>query len=132
MFSEFDDYLSLEFLTDYWYDEGTGIASSMLSRFSEQDWKDLSQQCGLRPHSWQIRCAETLDLVNHPTSTVILIELLSSANDDVVVAAVDSLRSKKDVDLNGEPVERLRKLSAQGSAPVKAVLTNFLTRLGAA
>ena len=132
MFSEFDEYLKLEFLPDYWSDEGAGIASAMLSKFSEQDWRNLVEQYYSRLHAWQIRCAEVLDSVNHPASKDILIGLLASESDDVVVAAADSLRSMGDATLTSESVERLKKLSVQGSAPVRAVLEIFLNRRGAA
>jgi hypothetical protein len=132
MFSEFDNYLELEFLVDYWYDEGTGIASDLLSKFGEQDWKELKRQCLSRADAWKIRCAEVLDLVSHPVSTEILVELMESKEDDVVVAAADSLRSKGDIQLTADSIERLRGLSKHGSAPVKAVLNALLNQLGAA
>lgn len=132
MFSEFDSYLKLEFLVDYWCDEGSGIASSMLSKFDEQDWMELKEQCLPRDEGWRIKCAEVLDLASHPISTEILLELLASREDDVVIAAADSLRSKSGVQLTANSVERLANLAQQGSAPVKAVLGNLLSQLGAA
>jgi len=132
MFSEFDDYLKLEFLADHWYDEGTNIASSMLSRFGAKDWKELAEQCPSRAHEWQVRCAEVLDLVNPPVSVDILLGFLASSSDDVVVAAADSLRSKSDIQLTTESIGRLKNLSTQGAAPVKAVLANLLARFGTA
>lgn len=132
MFMEFDDYLKLDFLVDYWYDEGMGIASRMLCKFGEQDWTELKEKCLSRLDPWKIRCAEVLELVSHPVSMDILIELLASQDDDVVVAAADSLRSKADVRLTLDSIERLRRLSANGSAPVKAVLSKLLSQLGAA
>ncbi|WP_396267738.1 hypothetical protein [Ideonella sp.] len=132
MFREFDDYLNLEFLADYWYDEGTGIASRMLCKFAQQDWMELKEQCLSRADPWKIRCAEVLELVSHPVSRDVLVEFLASQNDDVVVAAADSLRSKDEVHLTLDSIERLRRLSAHGSAPVKAVLSRFLSQLGAA
>lgn len=132
MFSEFDNYLNLEFLVDYWYDEGTGIASALLSKFGEQDWKELKDQYAARAEAWQVRCAEVLDLVSHPVSTEILIELLESKSDDVVVAAADSLRSKGDTQVSADSIDRLRSLAERGSAPIKAVLNNLLRQLGAA
>lgn len=130
MFAEFDDYLHLELLVDYWYDEGLGIASALLSRFDEQDWTELKKVCASRAREWQVRCAEVLDLTDHPVSTEVLIGLLASSNDDVVVAAADSLRSKRDFQLHVNSIERLTNLSRQGSAPVRAVLDSLLARFG--
>ncbi|KAF0811230.1 hypothetical protein IGB42_04304 [Andreprevotia sp. IGB-42] len=130
MYTDFDNYLGLEFLVDYWYDEGTGMASSLLSKFNEQDWIDLKEQCKLRPDEWKVRCAEVLDLVSHPASTEILIDLLESDSDEVVLAAADSLRGKDTVQLSSEVIERLWNISKQGSAPVQAVLGGLFGRLG--
>jgi len=66
MFSELDDYISYDFLTDCWYDEGAGIASTMIPGFDNQAWGVQTEQCISQPTTWQ----------------------------DVVVAAADSLRSK--------------------------------------
>lgn len=130
MFSEFDNYLNLDFLVDYWYDEGLGIALTLLSKFDEADWEGLKKAWTSRRKEWQVRCAEVLDLTGHRISTEILINLLTSSDDDVVVAAADSLRSKGDFQLDVNSIERLANLSKHGSAPVKAVLANLLGQLG--
>lgn len=130
MFSEFDEYLKLEFLIDYWSDEGINIASAMLEKFMDEDWNKLKNEYQTRTNEWQIKCAEVLDMVNHPISLEILIGLLAAKNDDVVVAAADSLRSKTNLKLPMNSIERLTSLSRQGSAPVKAVLVNLLGQLG--
>lgn len=129
-FFEFDEYLELHFLIDYWYDEGVGIAAAMLSRFDDLAWKELSGECSSKSVEWQVRCAEVLDLVVHPVAVDVLLTLLSSQNDDVVVAAADSLRSRSEVQISAECAARLNRLIDQGSPPVKAVLVNFLERLG--
>lgn len=129
MFDDFDNYLGLEFLVDYWYDEGVVIASTLLANFDDYAWNELAEKCSLRPVNWQIRCAEVLDLVTHPVSTMVLVKFLSSENDDVVVAAADSLRSKSDAHIPVDSIEKLKNLWFNGSPPVKAALGDFLSRM---
>ncbi|GLR14012.1 hypothetical protein GCM10007907_28020 [Chitinimonas prasina] len=130
MYADFDNYLGLEFLVDYWYDEGTGVASSLLSKFNEQDWIDLKEKCKLKSDEWKVRCAEVLDLASHPASTEVLIDFLGSESDEVVLAAADSLRGKNTVQLSSEVIERLWGISEKGSPPVQVVLRDLFGRLG--
>ena len=128
MFSELDDYLSLEFLPDYWYDVGTGVASAMLICFDNVAWDALVEQCVSRPAAWQVRCAEIMDLVPHPAAEKICVKLMSTNSDDVVVAAADSLRSIPGAHFPEGAAGRLGAISADGSPPVSAVLAEMLAR----
>jgi hypothetical protein len=129
MFSELDDYLSLEFLPDYWYDVGIGIASAMLISFDNSSWDALIEQCVSRPAAWQIRCAEIMDLVPHPAAEKICVKLMSTDNDDVVVAAADGLRCIPGAYIPESAAGRLQAILADGSPPVRAVLAEVLARL---
>ncbi|MHA6829294.1 hypothetical protein ACQUJV_24215 [Ralstonia pseudosolanacearum] len=129
MFSDFDNYLSHDFLIDYWYDEGAGIAGVMLSKFDEQAWTQLTGSCMQRSVAWQVRCAEVLDSVRHPAATALLVNLLASDSEDIVVAAADSLRSTADVQIPPHAIEKLRRLLEASSPVVKLVLTDFLKRV---
>ena len=127
LFSVLDDYLKLEFLIDYWYDEGMGMASLILFKFEEDDWAELENSCSARSLEWRIRCAHILDLVDHEISTKILIEFLHSDAGDLVVAA--SLRSKGMTCLPLNRIEALKRLSAEGSPPVRLMIEKLLSQL---
>lgn len=129
LFSVLDDHLKLEFLVDYWYDEGMGIASLILFKFDEDDWAELEKSCSARSVEWRIRCAHVLDLVDHEISTKILIEFLHSDAGDLVVAAADSLRSKGMTCLPLNRIEALKRLSAESSPPVRLVIEKLLSQL---
>lgn len=129
MFSEYDDYLKLDFLADYWYDEGVNIASKILFKFEESSWNELLESCSSRTVEWKTRCAETLDLTTHPTATVVLLKLLDSAEKDVILAAADSLRDRNIVQIPSDAIEKLKELADQGSPPVTAVIKNIFAKL---
>ncbi|WP_440533998.1 hypothetical protein [Variovorax sp. YR566] len=129
MFSEYDDYLKLDFLVDYWYDEGIDIASKIISRFEESAWDELLVNCSLRTSQWKIRCAETLDLTVHPTSVLVLLRLLDSSDKEVVLAAADTLRDKNVEKIPLRVVAELQAFAEKGSPPVKAIIGNILEKL---
>lgn len=129
MFSDFENYLKLYFLTDYWYDEGIVIASDILANFNEQDWNDLKDRYNLNDHQWMIRCAEVLDSASHPVSSEILIKFLTSKDENIIVAAADSLRSKSIFQFPKDAIENLNILAKQGSEPVRAVVGNLLEKI---
>jgi hypothetical protein len=128
VFSEFDEYLSLEFLTDYWYDEGMGIASDMLAGFDFHAWLELKEACVCRPISWQVRCAEVMDSSTDSMSVEVCVKLLCSLEEDVIVAAADSLRSMSAPHVPEVALERVKALLPKASPPVKLVLGDFLAR----
>ncbi|UIO40860.1 hypothetical protein LOY85_18900 [Brevibacillus brevis] len=61
MYEELDEYLSGEFTTDYWYDEGFSIAREMLEEFNNNDWEELLNGILLKSTEWQVRYAYCVD-----------------------------------------------------------------------
>lgn len=93
MFSDFDNYISSNFSTNYWSDEGISRAADMVHMFTESDWDELNNSLLGRMESWQIKCAETLGDVEEKLSVDILLQLLCSESVKVKLAALDSLNA---------------------------------------
>lgn len=92
MYNELDNYLSSEFSVDYWSDEGINIAGTTVENFSEDDWKLLVINASEKSPDWQVKLANVLGDFTTENSVSILISLLGSSNNEVIEAAIDSIR----------------------------------------
>ena len=93
MYKSYETYLDREFSVDYWSDEGITQAALILYKFTDKDWDNLVELCKKKPDEWAVRCAETLGDTLNEKAMPILLNLLKVKNDDVRVAALDSIRS---------------------------------------
>ncbi|MEK3786366.1 MULTISPECIES: hypothetical protein [Paenibacillus] len=93
MYEELDEYLSGEFTTDYWYDEGFSIAREMLEEFNNNDWEELLSQILSKSIDWQVRYAYCVDSDVNDDAVVKSLLLLTSVDDEeLFTTSVDSLR----------------------------------------
>ncbi|WP_028592263.1 hypothetical protein [Paenibacillus massiliensis] len=93
MYEELDEYLSGEFTTDYWYDEGFSIAREMLEEFNNNDWEELLSQILSKSIDWQVRYAYCVDSDVNDDAVVKSLLLLTSVDDEeLFTTCVDSLR----------------------------------------
>ncbi|MTW14561.1 hypothetical protein GM658_28500 [Pseudoduganella eburnea] len=93
MYEKYVYYLSSGFSDDYWSDLGSSEAASYLESFALEDWEMLAQDVQTKEPAWLQRCAQTLSDVDAPQALGLLLELLTHSNNDVVVAAADSLNA---------------------------------------
>ncbi|WP_145929343.1 hypothetical protein [Chromobacterium vaccinii] len=131
MFSDFDEYLKLPLPSDHWYDVGVEYVSGLVEKFQDSDWQALSDALCDRPAEWRTKCAEAIDVSSNKSAMHILLNLLAAPEDDVVIAAADSLRSRevlKNV-VSEDEIARLRKIMAVGSPPARAVVGDLLNKL---
>ncbi|MDR9855921.1 hypothetical protein RJP21_20155 [Paenibacillus sp. VCA1] len=93
MYEELDEYLSGEFTTDYWYDEGFSIAREMLEEFNNNDWEELLNAILSKSTEWQVRYAYCVDSDINDDAVVKSLLLLSTVDDEeLFTTCVDSLR----------------------------------------
>ncbi|BFH25580.1 hypothetical protein WJ0W_001822 [Paenibacillus melissococcoides] len=93
MYEELDEYLSGEFTTDYWYDEGFSIAREMLEEFNNNDWGKLLNSILSKSIDWQVRYAYCVDSDIKDNAVVKSLLLLSTVDDEeLFTTCVDSLR----------------------------------------
>jgi hypothetical protein len=135
MFLQYDQYLSRHHSCDYWSDEAIIIATSLLSRFSKEDWAELLEKWNGKSPEWKVRLAETIDptIVFQQTDIVqsILFEMLGDDHIDVVIAAADTLRSDLSSSLEAVPdgdLDRISRVRDQGGPVARIVLTEFLQK----
>lgn len=79
---------------NYWSDVGMTDAIALLEDFSDEDWEGLGKLVAERPSLWQVSCAETLsEVTNTERSFSLLLRLLQTGDEDVIVAALDSINA---------------------------------------
>lgn len=130
MFSEYEDYLSQDFSINFWSDEGICAACEILNKFSNEDWDALAQRWHSNTNEWKVRFAETLDSHSSQLVMEILLQMLEEDDNDVVIAAADSLRSLTQTELKISPatLERIVILRDRSGMAVKTVLADFIKR----
>lgn len=128
MYEEFESYLNFDFSSDYWSDVGLDIACEMLNKFSKNDWTSLSNNWTKQIAIWKERCAETLDSGQTDDGLALLLAMIYDSNVDVVIAAVDSLRSwpKNSIHLTDLDIEQLKGAQGRASSIGKIMLSKFL------
>jgi hypothetical protein len=116
---------------DYWADVGMADAIDFLEHFSEEDWTGLEKLVNERPALWQVSCAETLsESTDKERSLALLTTLMMVGNDDVMVAALDSINALASygLDITGKSAQ-LRSAIAKARANSGAAVSRMLTAL---
>ena len=118
-------------LDDYWYDSALFVCEDILKGFSDDEWEKLLEAIPNESVEWKKRLVECLGGLESPYELECIIRILDNANDDLLVACIDSLRSIDISTLQGgvkkniaEQVKSLNKRN--NSLPVKRVLEDFL------
>lgn len=131
IFQELDAYLSQEFSTDYWYDDAKFYACNLVKQLTADDWNTLKSSWQNRSKQWQERCAEVVDWGDARQAVPLLIEMIQVEDDDLTLAAADSLWSISiaapdlELPLEGKVLERLQAV-AQKSNFGKRILEELL------
>lgn len=127
MYNELDNYLFSEFSVDYWSDEGINIAVTTVENFSEDDWKLLVINASEKSPDWQVKLANVLGDFTTENSVSILISLLGSNNDEVIEAAIDSIRGMTHLDiLKNTEVRKLISVKMDQLKDKNSLLTNLI------
>lgn len=92
VFSELDGYLNRPFSSGSWSDSGTEHASQLMTRFTEADWAELSVSWPSRGKAWQQFSADVLSFGDSAHAVPILTAMIRSHDDELAIAAADSLR----------------------------------------
>jgi len=139
IFQELDQYLNQDFSDDYWYDDANLHACNLVKQLTPSDWIALKSSWQDRSQGWQERCAEILDWGDTNESVPLLIEMLQQKNDELTLAAADSLRSigiaHLNVRLEKDTLKRLQELAQTGRVSqliVEALLDQLLSPLPSA
>lgn len=129
MYDELDNYLSSEFSVDYWSDEGINIAVNTVENFSEDDWKLLVINASEKSPDWQVKLANLLGDFTTENSVTILISLLGSNNDEVIEAAIDSIRGMTNIEvLKDEKVRKLITIKMDQLKNKNSLLSNLIIK----
>lgn len=130
MFAGYDYYLGENFSIDFWSDVGFCASCALLSGFSADDWNRLANQWRARPDAWKARCAQTLDAHRSPFALDILLDMLEEEDDNVVVAAADTIRSTSQapVAIPAPILARLAGLRDRSDIVGKIVLSALIKR----
>ena len=99
-FQKLDMYLSQEFSDDYWSDNAEFCACNLVKQLTCLDWNILHTSWKNRSILWQVRCAEILDWGDINQAIPLLLDMIASENDELTLAAADSLRSLNLVELD--------------------------------
>lgn len=127
MYDELDNYLSSEFSVDYWSDEGINIAVTTVENFSEDDWKLLVINASEKSPDWQVKLANLLGDFTTENSVTILISLLGSNNDEVIEAAIDSIRGMTNIEvLKDDKVRKLITIKMDQLKNKNSLLSNLI------
>lgn len=127
MYNELDNYLSSEFSVDYWSDEGINIAVNTVENFSEDDWKLLVINASEKSPDWQVKLANVLGDFTTENSVTILISLLGSSNNEVIEAAIDSIRGMTHLDVfKNTEVRKLISVKMDKLKDKNSLLTNLI------
>lgn len=86
---EFDKSMGSE--ESSWHDYHLEVASAVLSRFSEHDWKTLENNILARPPYWQERCAEAIGYMDNDEGVEALTRFLESPHLSVAAIAASEL-----------------------------------------
>ena len=127
MFSELDSYLLGYLPLDYWYDEGYSIARGMLSKFSQQDWKDLLENIPGKSLDYQKKLAYCIENSGNEHELSILLLLTNTDDNELFEICIDSLREFTNFDnyklvmKNDTFINRMKMSVKNASKPVKKV-----------
>ena len=125
MLNKYDAMLSgVRECDDYWYDVAMSDAIDFLQHFSEVEWTGLKGLVNERPAVWQVSCAETLsESADQERSFDLLTTLLMIGNDDVTVAALDSINALASygLDITGKAKQLRSAIGKTRDSPGAAV-----------
>jgi hypothetical protein len=131
MLDNLNEYLKNEMSDDYWYDSALFVCEDILKGFSDDEWKELLKTIPSESVEWKKRLVKCLGSLNSPHEIDCIIMMLSTENEDLFIACIDSLRnidiSPLQDDVKKSIVKRVEDLIRENSSPpVKKILKDFL------
>lgn len=134
MYEELEEYLSGSFSMDYWYDEGSIIATDILRKFDKNDWEKLLCNILLKLKDWQIRFAYSTSDINNESILESLIMLSNIDDDELFKTCIDSLRvlinsnNSLKISCEQEIRQRVEKIMQKCDSVSQKVFEDFLKR----
>lgn len=124
--ASFIQYIGADHSLDYWSDLGIDHAISIAQSLTDADWSCLRETWEEYDSTVQTRIAEVASEVPEWTHSIgtMLLEMLSSDNDDVVEASLDSLNS-----ISQQDPERLKNPAFQHALQNVDVADAVVTRV---
>lgn len=93
MYNELNKLLSEETTIDSWYDDGVYIAQDMLTKFSGDDWKVLSNEVLNKNIDWQKKLVYCIDNQVIEEELNIICKLIFIDDDELFEMCIDALRT---------------------------------------
>ncbi|MBU2713957.1 hypothetical protein [Zooshikella harenae] len=90
---KFIQILSRNYSEELWSELVYENAMLLADSLAESDWNKLTKIWTIKNISWQRKFADVLSAVDSPSACTVLIDMLSSDNDEVLEEVVDSLHS---------------------------------------
>lgn len=131
VFTEVDKVLSEDSLDNYFYDDEFMYVQELISKFTDDDWKNLVQNLKNKNDKYKIRLAYCIDEDTGIKGFNLLLELLDE-DDEVAEYVIDSLRSfdkepyKNLIIFDKKIIDKAENLLKNASLPVKRILEAFL------
>ena len=130
IFPQLDQYLKEEFSADYWSDYAVLYAIELVQKMTPTDWNQLKSCWRDRAPLWQYRSAEIIADGDSRQAIPLLLEMLETADDELTLTAVDSLRSMgiadKNLELSQDIFTRLHKIAPNN--PIAQIVVNELLK----
>ncbi|WP_019914665.1 hypothetical protein [Paenibacillus sp. HW567] len=119
---------------DYWYDVGVNDAMTLLEKFSELDWKLLSENIMDKSLEWQKRVVYCFEEENDAREISIVLSLIETTDKELFEMCIDSLRflinekNKEYIINNNELMEKLIKMASLDNMTGR-ICREFLNKL---
>jgi hypothetical protein len=124
-FSQLDNILAIDGSENYWSDDLVLKSGEVLRQFTNHDWIEIRKNWANRPAKWQHRCAYILSEGDAKSVVPLLLAMIESIDDELVIAAIDSLRSIEDEvpssALSSQAMARVEEISRQNTLNKKIV-----------
>lgn len=124
MIKDFECMINDNSSDDYWSDVALFECQSMLSSFSDKEWKILSDKIDDYPEKTQMRCIECLSVVDNRNSLQMILRLINTKNRALFVVCVDLLRNMDISSISQSERERLMQKAQEYSADLSSIEKN--------
>lgn len=131
LYKKVDEVLSENSSDNYFFDDEFMYVRELLNKFTDKDWKHLTQDLKGKDDKYKIRLAYCIDEDAKMNGFNLLLDLINE-NDEVVEYALDSLRSfdkepyKSLIYSDKVVIKKAENLLKNASLPVKKMLEVFL------
>lgn len=131
-FVEFmNDFLDEDASPDFWYDVASEEASQILLEFTTQDWDELLKNIDFQPLEFKRKLVYCLGDGEDKNQLRVILELISSDDDELFTNCVDSLRSFRVDQIKTETpdiVKMVENKIQEVGAPAKKIMKDFINK----